>query len=104
MQARGEHRYRSAIRVVGDIGDELVVERQRRPLVDVVRIEGLDDFLGTIVDLAVADQDAEAADCEEIAVVPGERVDRARKADLVVGPAPSRAAWRCQTIGWRRYR
>src|SRR6267142_2539060 len=36
MQARGEDRYRSAVRVVGDIGDELIVERQRRPLVAVV--------------------------------------------------------------------
>src|SRR6476619_776632 len=86
MQARGEHRYRSAI------GDELIVERQRRPLVDVVRIEGLDDLFRTIIDLAVADQNAEAADREEIAVIPRDRIDGAGKADLVVGATPGRAA------------
>src|SRR3977135_2065969 len=92
MQARGEHRHRSAIRVVGDIGDELIVEGQRRPLVDVVRIKGLNNFFRTIIDPAVADQNAEARACEEIAVISGELVDRAGKADLVVGPSPSRAA------------
>src|ERR1700704_5680905 len=92
MQARGEHRYRSAISVVGEIGDELIVERQRRPLVDVVRIEGLEDLFRTIIDLAVADQNAEAANREEIAVIPRERIDRAGKADLVVGPSPRGAA------------
>src|SRR4029077_20778449 len=92
MQARGEHRYRSAIGVVGEIGDELIVERQRRPLVGVVRIEGLDDLFRTIIDLAVADQNAEATDREEIAVIPRDRIDGAGKADLVVRATPGRAA------------
>src|SRR3981189_280470 len=69
MQARGQHRYRPASPVVGDIGDELIVEGRRRPFVDVVRIEGLKNFFRTIIDPSVADQNAEAADCEEIAVI-----------------------------------
>src|SRR3954468_22780778 len=92
MQARGEIRYGSAIRVVRDIGDELIVERQRRPLVDVVRVEGLEDLFRAIIDLAVADQNAEATDREEIAVIPRDRIDRAGEADLVVGATPGRAA------------
>src|SRR3954447_2376419 len=92
MQACGENRDRSAIRVVRDVGDELIVEGQRRPLVGVIRVEGLEDLLRAVIDLAVADQNAETADRKEIAVIPRERIDRAGEADPVVGPTPGRAA------------
>src|SRR5260370_35362018 len=82
---------RPAVRIVGGVGDQLIIAGQRELPVERVRIIAFEDSLGPIVELAVADQGTEPAGRDEVAMVPGERVDGAADPDHVVGPAPSRA-------------
>jgi hypothetical protein len=46
---------------------------------------------GAVIELAVADQDSEAAGRDIIAVISRQAVDRAGETDPVLRPAPSRA-------------
>ena len=60
---------RAAIGIVGGIGDELVVRRQRDRLVERIRVVGFEDALLAVIELPVADQRAEPAGGEEVAVI-----------------------------------
>src|SRR5258707_15749417 len=44
-----------------------------------------------MVAMAVPDEDPEPAGRDEVAMVPGKRIDRGADPDHIVGPAPSRA-------------
>src|SRR6476619_6394682 len=79
---------RSAVGIVGGIGDELIVGGQRQLLVERVCVIGFEDSLAPVVELAVSDQNAEPAGGDEIAMVSRQRVDGAADPDHVVGPAP----------------
>ena len=68
MHARGEDRYRSTIGVVSRVGDELIVKRCRRPLVDIVGIERLENFLFAVVERSIPDEKPEAAGGEKVAM------------------------------------
>src|SRR5262249_46247727 len=77
---------------------ELVIEGQDHAADDVEGVVGLEDPLWAIVEPAVADQDAEAADREIVAVILREAVDGAADPEPVVraspGPAFDRGAER----------
>src|SRR6516162_2425221 len=88
VQAAGEDRYRPAVGIVRRVHHELIIERQDHAIVHVHSVEGLDDGLGAIVELTVADQDPKAARREVGAVIPRQRVDRPGKSDSVVWPSP----------------
>ena len=61
MQTAGKDRNRTAVGVVGGVGDELVIAGQGELPVEGVRIIGFEDALPPVVELAVADQNAKAA-------------------------------------------
>ena len=88
VKPAGKNRDWTTIGVVSGIGDELIVESQRRPFVEAIGVVGFDDFLSPIVELAVADQNAEAAGGEIGAGLAREAFDDAGDADLVVRPSP----------------
>src|ERR1700674_4863768 len=88
VQASAENGHRAAIGVVGRIGNELIIQRKGRPLVEIDRVVGLEDLLLAVIEPAVADQDAEPAGRNEGPMLGGERIDRAGNADLIVGTAP----------------
>src|ERR1700680_3082800 len=91
MRARREYRGRSTVGVVGGIGDELIVERQRAPFVEVIGIECLEDFLFAVVQLAITDQQADATRSEEVTMRAGETVDRPSNSDCGLLPPPGGA-------------
>src|ERR1700730_13671002 len=91
MSARREDRNRPAVGVVGGIGDELIIESQRTPLVDLICIECLENFLFAVVQLAITDQQTDATGCEEVAVGVGKTVDDASKTDGVIRSTPGAA-------------
>src|SRR5436309_9534334 len=68
VESSRENRHRAAIGVVGGVGDELVIGGQRDLLVQRVGVIGLEDALAPVVERAVADQDAETAGGDEVAV------------------------------------
>src|ERR1700681_4682370 len=86
-----EYRDRSPVGVVGGIGDELVVEGQRAPFVEVIGIIGLEYFLFAVVQLAITDQQADATRSEEVTMRAGETVDRSSNSDCVIRPPPGAA-------------
>src|ERR1700728_112670 len=89
VKPSGKNVGRSAVRVVGGIGDELIVDADFRRGRDGVAVVGLDDLLQAGVrKYAVADEDAEAAGVEERLVDAGNAVDDAGDPDRVVRPAP----------------
>ncbi len=53
MCACREYRHWSPVGVVSGIGDELIIERQRAPFVDVIGIISLKNFLFAVVQLAI---------------------------------------------------
>jgi hypothetical protein len=57
---------------VSGIGDELIVERERRPLVGAIGIEGFENRLLAVLERTVADQQPEAAGGEEVAMWTGQ--------------------------------
>src|SRR3954463_4197484 len=77
VESSRENRHRAAVGVVGGGGDELVVGGQRDLLVQRVGVIGLEDALAPVVERAIADQDAETAGGDEVAVISRQRVDRA---------------------------
>ena len=84
MQASGEDRYGPAVDIMRWVPHELIIERQHDALDHVHGVEGLENFLGTIVDLTVADEDSETARREVIAVIYRKIVDRAGNPDAPV--------------------
>src|ERR1700730_16896665 len=88
MSARREDRNRPAVGVVGGIGDELIIESQRTPLVDLICIKCLENFLFAVVQLTISDQQANTAGREEVAMRAGETVDHSSNSDCVIRPPP----------------
>ena len=68
VQPGGENRNRAAVGVVRGVDEELIIEGQRRRFVDLVGIIGLQNFFFAVIELAVANEQAEAAGREERAV------------------------------------
>ena len=66
---------RAAVRIVGGVGDQLIIRGQRQIPVECEGIVGFEDPLAPVVERAVADQDAEAAGGDEVAMVARERID-----------------------------
>src|SRR5581483_11619398 len=91
VQAAREDRDRATIGVVGGIDDVLIVEGQGAPARELQRVVGLENPLRAVVQPAVADQEAEAARSQEVAVRLREPVHRAADADRVVRPPPETA-------------
>lgn len=69
VQAARKDLDRAAVGVVGGIGDQLVVGGHRDLLGQRPGIVGFEDPLTPVVERAVADQDAEPAGGDEVAVV-----------------------------------
>jgi len=67
--------HRAAVGVVGGVGDQLVIRGQRQRLVERERVVDFENPLAPVVERAVADQDAEAAGGDEVAMVARERID-----------------------------
>src|ERR1700722_18778013 len=88
MCACREYRHWSPVGVVSGIGDELIIERQRAPFVEVIGIVCLEDFLFAVVQLAITDQQADATRGEEVAMRARETVDRPSNSDCVIRPPP----------------
>ena len=89
MEASGERIHRTAVPVVGGVGDELVVEadaRVRRKRVAVISLE--DFFEPGIRQLPIADEDAQAAGVEKRLVNAADAVDDTRDTNGIVRPAP----------------
>src|ERR1700758_5038818 len=89
VQAPRKDRNRSPVGIVSGIVDELIVEGQRRPLVEAVGVVGFEDLLGGIVELAIPDQNPHASGSEVGAGYGRETFDHPCYADLVVRSAPS---------------
>src|SRR5207247_596296 len=68
VQPGGENRNRAAVGVVRGVDEELIIEGERRRFVDLVGIIGLQNFFFAVIELAVANEQAEAAGREERAV------------------------------------
>ena len=66
----------------------MIVGGEGEILVDREGIVGLKDSLGTVVELAVADQQTKAAGCEEVAVCCGKAIDGAADADSATKTQP----------------
>src|SRR6516225_9244792 len=88
VQPAREDRDRPAIGVVGGVADKLIVGGEGDALHDRIGVVGFKNLLGTIIELAVADQQAEAAGGEEVAMRLRQSVDRAADADGVVRSSP----------------
>src|SRR6266705_287391 len=88
VQPRGQDRDRPAVGVVGGVSDELIVEREIEIFANVVGIIGLEDLFLTVVEPSVADNDAEPAGGDEVAVRFRQGVDGATDADAVAWPIP----------------
>ena len=61
--------HRTAVGVVGGVGDQLVIGGQRQRLVEREGVVGLQDALAAVVERAVADEDAWFSRGEKIAMV-----------------------------------
>src|SRR5581483_12451772 len=87
VQANTENRGRASVAVIGGIDDQLVVERDLRgkPGKAVIGLE--DAFVARVRQLAVADQDTEAAGVEKRLMNIGDAVvDAGNAPDVVVAP------------------
>src|ERR1700722_14570783 len=91
MCACREYRHWSPVGVVSGIGDELIIERQRAPFVEVIGIVCLEDFLWAVVQLAITDQQTDTTRSEEVTVRVREPVDRPSNSDCVIRPPPGGA-------------
>src|SRR5215813_2802165 len=88
VQPPREYRDGTAIGVIGGIDDQLIVGGEGERLVQRIGIVGLENPLGPIVELTVANQGAETARRDEVAMVARQHVDGSANADDVVGAAP----------------
>src|SRR5580704_11066737 len=82
------YRHRPAGGVVSRIDDELIVETERRPLPERVRVIGLERFLRAVVESTIPDQDSQSAGGEVGAGDWGQATHHATQADMVMWPAP----------------
>ena len=87
---------RATIGIVSGVGDELVVGRQRDLLGERVGVIGFEDALLAVIELPIADQRAEPAGGDEVAMIVRQRVDRAGDSDRVIWPPPFGALYRCR--------
>ena len=55
MQSSRKDRNRPPIGIVSRIGDELIIDGERRPFVEAVSIIDFEDLLRAIIELAIAD-------------------------------------------------
>src|ERR1700726_804581 len=88
VQTSRKDRNRSPVGIVSGIVDELIVEGERRPFVEAVGIIGLEDLLGAIVELAIADQNPQATSSEICTRYGRESFDHPRHANLVIRSPP----------------
>ncbi len=59
----------AAVGIVGGVGDQLIIRGQRQLLGERVGVVGLENSFLAVVELAVADENAEPAGSDEVAVV-----------------------------------
>ena len=57
MKSARKDRYGATIGIVSGIVDELVVEGERRPLVEAIGVIGFEDLLSPVIELAVASEE-----------------------------------------------
>src|SRR5579871_369544 len=88
VQPAREDRDRPAIGVVGGVVDELIIGGEGHALADRIGVIGFENLLRTIVQLAITDQQAEAAGGEEVAMRLRQSVDRTADANGVVASSP----------------
>ena len=81
----------AAVGVVGGVRNELIVGGQCEPFVQRIGIICFQHAFAAVIELAVADEHAEAAGGDEVAMIPRQGVDRAAETDYVVWPPPARA-------------
>src|SRR5580704_7747660 len=91
MQAQGPYGHGSAIAVVGGVPDILVVGGQLRPRKQSDAVVSLDHLFRTGVrELAVAHQDAEAAEIQILLALRGDAVVQEYDPEGIAGPIPVR--------------
>src|SRR5262249_55031678 len=89
VEPAGEQVDRAAVGVVARIDDELIIERELGRGGERVAVIGFENLLRAGArQLAVADEDPEAAGVEESLVHAGSSVDHGGDAERVVGAAP----------------
>src|SRR5260370_41971451 len=88
MQAARENRDRATVGIVGGVGDQLIIGRQREVPVDRIGVIRLEDAFVAVIKLAVADQETEAARGQEIAVRARKSIDGAANANRVARASP----------------
>src|ERR1700742_2469577 len=88
VETSREHGDGSAVGVIGGICDELIVRSDRKTLGHRISVIGFQDLFGAVIELAVTDQEAEAAGGEEISVRRRKAVGRAADTDRVIRPTP----------------
>src|SRR5437016_3361931 len=92
MDASSPDVHRTAIGVVRGMDRALVVERKRKLVEKLERIERLDDRFPAIVEASVAEHESIAAGSEIVAVRRREPVDDSGDAQRVAGASPRNAA------------
>src|SRR5882724_5120387 len=88
MQPACENRGRSPVGVVGRVYEQLIVGGEGDILVQRIGVVGLENLLGSVVELTIADQQANAAGGEEVAMRRGKPIDGAADTDGVVWSPP----------------
>ena len=88
VQSYGADGDGTAVAVVAGVVDAGEAEAECEVLLELAVVVRLDDLLGTVVESPVADDEADAAGGEVIAVCGRQAVEQDRHAELVVGPLP----------------
>src|SRR5258708_37157026 len=88
MQRARENRDRATIGVIGGVGDQLIVRGEREVLVDRKGVIRLEETFVAIIERAVADQQAEAACRQEIAMRGRKSVDGAADPNRIARASP----------------
>lgn len=92
MKSETGNPYGTAISVVSRIGNVLEIDRSKRATPDIHFIVSFSDiFPARVRELSVSDEDAKATGVEKSLMGAGNAVNDPRKADRILGPAPSRA-------------
>src|ERR1700687_4918564 len=84
MQPAREDRDRSPIGVIGGVYEQLIVGGEGEILVQRIGVVGLENLLGSVVKLTIADQQAKAAGGEEGAMSRGNPIDGRARTDGVL--------------------
>src|SRR5262245_58708342 len=91
MKPAGEDGDRAAVGVVARIEKQLIVEGERRPLVDAPGVVRLHDILPAIVEAPVANQNPQATGLEVGPRLARQSLAHAGNTDPILGPAPAGA-------------